>query len=269
MPTIRYLGTVMPIHARTTLTNIPVIAWAPSDPAEPPIDFSLQIINSIISVRCSVSNFEETDLTDLYWRVIALVRVAVDLLSFSTGSGLTPIIHTIVRPNGKHEPLTIHHNYLGALCTAFGTGSPGVTNPNFDQIFRMVVEDPGLFLVLNDLTSSITHDQQALTNCARAMDGIRNLITPEQRESREPSWIAMRENLNLQKAYLRFISDASARVRHANRNYIPPRIVGEVYKRSWTVVNRYLEYRKGGNLRLSTDRFPLLEHDPAYEIPKP
>ena len=49
--------------------NIPVIAWAPSDPAEPPINFSLQITNSIISVSCSVSDFEKTDLTDLYWRV--------------------------------------------------------------------------------------------------------------------------------------------------------------------------------------------------------
>ena len=78
----------------------------------------------------------------------------------------------------------------------------------------------------------------------------------------------MRENLNIQKAYLRFISDASAKARHANRNYIPPRIVSEVLKRSWTIMDRYLEYRKGGNTRLSADQFRLLEHDPAYEVPK-
>ncbi len=268
MPTIRFMGEVMPVHTNITMGNIPTITWQPSDLTEPPINFTIHIANSKIVIDCEVGDYDKTDLSDIYWRVLAMARGSVDLIAFSTGLGLTPYLHTMSGPDGKPQPLKIHLKYLEGLCTAFSLGW-GISNVNndFDQVYRMVLSDPKLFLVLNDLATAITHDQQSVTNCARAMDGISKLIAPNERT--DVAWAIMRNNLNLREDYLKFISNTSKGPRHADRTYIYPNVVAEVFKRSWSVFNRYLEYRKRGDQPLSKTDFPELIHDPAFDSPKP
>src|ERR1700741_442292 len=106
---------------------------------------------------------------------------------------------------------------------------------------NFVLSDPTLFMALNDLVSAITIPHVAPVACIRAIEGIRHLIAlPDTKEPQ--AWQQMRDALRVDRNFLQFISDASKGPRHARPGHIPGDIVKEVCRRSWIVMNRYLEY---------------------------
>lgn len=48
--------------------------------------------------------------------------------------------------------------------------------------------------------------------------------------------------------YLKYITDHSKAPRHGESSHTPGDITNEVVARSWSVMNRYLEYRKAGGV---------------------
>jgi hypothetical protein len=113
-------------------------------------------------------------------------------------------------------------------------------------------------MALNDLIISVTLPHHAAVNCARAIDGIRNLMVPAGGD-RKQSWLLMRQNLNVAESYLTFLTNVSIAPRHGDRTHIPGSVVTETVERSWIIMDRFLEFRKRGNCPLPIDRFPLLD----------
>ena len=71
----------------------------------------------------------------------------------------------------------------------------------------------------------------------------------------------MRRHLNVTESYIKLITDTSMPPRHGQRFvYLDDTaILGEIAKRTWNIVNRFLEYRKGGSKELHIIDFPLLD----------
>jgi len=113
-----------------------------------------------------------------------------------------------------------------------------------------------LFL-LNDLIDSILAPHGAVVNCARAIEGIRLRMTPEG-FTKKQGWEEMRWSLRIDHAYLKFITDQSEGPRHADRSGVNNVEYQMTLERSWTVMNRYLEYKKRGNQPLPESEFELL-----------
>jgi hypothetical protein len=120
----------------------------------------------------------------------------------------------------------------------------------------MVIQEPTLFLAFNDLISAITLPHEAPVNCGRVMDRIKHLITPASRNEKV-AWQAMRTALGVDEAYLKYITDWSAAPRHGRPDHVPAAITQEVTIRAWTVMNRYIEYRRAGGVLPNS--FTLLE----------
>ena len=70
----------------------------------------------------------------------------------------------------------------------------------------------------------------------------------------------MRQKLNIELEYLSFITEESRGPRHGDRFKGTPTAYKEVLKRSWNVMNRFLEYKKRKDKQLSLSTFPLLKN---------
>ena len=124
-------------------------------------------------------------------------------------------------------------------------------------MWDLVVTDPALFQALDDLIVSITLPHHSTVNCARAIEGLRHLIAaPDATVSQ--AWEQMRNALQLDRSFLQLITDTSAAPRHGNRIHISGSITTEIVRRSWLIMDRFLEYRKRGNTPLPATDFPTL-----------
>ncbi|MFZ0663107.1 MAG: hypothetical protein WAM66_10480, partial [Acidobacteriaceae bacterium] len=133
----------------------------------------------------------------------------------------------------------------------------GHVTDNYEAMIRLVVKERLLLLALNDLIVPISHFNLATINCARAIEALRTAISvPGQ--TRERGWELMRKHLNLTKNYLDFVIDLSKEPRHGNRKAPEVGQQAEVLKRAWTIMNRFLEFRKRGNIPLPLSKFRLL-----------
>lgn len=162
-----------------------------------------------------------------------------------------------MKPNGIVYDLLVERPDLEAAVTAFKAGAPN-TLFSFDEMYRIVACELDLIPALNDLIVSISLPHHAPINCARAIETIRELIMPTESDDREKGWKVMREQLNIDRDYLKFITQHSTKRRHGKRTGISPADYQEIIRRAWNVMNRFLEYRKRGNQQLPLSEFPLL-----------
>jgi hypothetical protein len=251
--TIQFLGKVNPDIVKVS---------APSSLATWHIDeigqdatFRAHINNSEVQVECELDSYEQSSLVYLYRRAIDLARGPVNLVGFATGYGLTVTLETFVDPNQNRTTLVPHHESLASLCTAFGLGESRAGD--FSAVLKIVLSEPSLFMAFDDLMQSITHGHQSPNAAGRAVERIRHSIASGIEDPKR-AWDLMRQNLQIDRTYLKFITDLSTGPRHGDPQYIPGGPVTEAVKRAWVVMNRYLEYRKRGSVPLTAPEFPLL-----------
>lgn len=253
MPMVQFIGRVLPAVIDFSFSNLPAVNWEDTEFGLT-LSFTLSVQKSTIRIDCQTNKYEDTHLNSLYMRALDLARAVIDLACFSTGFGATVILDTFVKPDGQTLTLMTTSPHLDALCTAFRLGA--APNPDLTTVLGIVLKEPALFMAMNDLIVSITLPHHANVNCARAIDGIRNMIAPALPTNK--SWEVLRDNLRLAKGYLKLITDTSIPPRHGDRSHIPGSTIMEISRRSWIIMDRFLEFRKRGNQPLPLAEFPLL-----------
>lgn len=238
MPTIHFLGRILPETVNISVGSNPTVKWEEAELGLT-IEFTNHILNSKIDVECKLNRWGPKDFVPVYMRALDLCRASVDTVAFAMGYGLTVYLETLVDSTGAHSALLFKDDSLPPLCTAF------TLTKGFDEVHSMVLRDPALFMALNDLITAITLPHKSLVNCARAIDRIKHLIAPTSTKDQH-AWQDMRTALRIDEAYLKFITNHSAAPRHGRPGHIPGNVTTEVTRRAWIVMNRYLEFRKAG-----------------------
>ena len=220
------------------------------------LHFETRIEKSIVTVDCTLDNFKPEYFVEIYRRALDIVRSAVNLAAFSSGIGWTVIFESFTDSSGQATMVAPQDSSLAALCSSFSL-DPQAGKTSFGEMWDFVVTDPALFQTLDDLIVSITLPHHSTVNCARAIEGLRNLIaTPGATVSQ--AWEQMRNALRLDRSFLQLITDTSTAPRHGDRSHIPGVTTTEIVRRSWMVMDRSLEYRKRGNTPLPAPDFALL-----------
>jgi hypothetical protein len=250
MPVVHLLGKILPVVAEVSVDHDPTVKWESPDIGLT-MEFKNHIVKSQIDVHCTLNRYLPSDFVHVYMRALDLCQASVDLVAFSQGCGLTVLLDTFVNPHGVRSPIAPQELGLACLCTAFKLDS------SFDEVHSLVLTDWRLGMALHDLTLSITLPHAGAINCARAIEGLRHLIATSDSDDKK-AWEEMRVALNVDRAYLQLITDASKNVRRGNRVHVPGSITGEITRRSWMIMDRYFAYRKGGNIALKAPGFPLL-----------
>jgi hypothetical protein len=221
------------------------------------MSITTRIDASIIDMEFDVNSYDPNDLSPLLMRAWDLARAAVDLYCFQVGWGLSVMLDTFVNEAGNETTLLPRMDSLAAYCTALQPDPQNPTVNNYDLCYRLLIAEPPLFMALNDLIVSITLPHHASVNCARAVEGLRVLMVPGLTD-RAQSWPIFQANLNIDRGYREYITGVSTGPRHGDRTWIAGTTVTEVVTRSWIIMNRFLEYRKRGNLALPVAEFQLL-----------
>jgi hypothetical protein len=138
--------------------------------------------------------------------------------------------------------------------TSFSVSSSNFNE--FNQSFLAVILDPQTFIALDDVISALINNHMAQANCGRAIERLRNIISPT---AKGPAgWRAMQTALNISQDFLESISKDSTANRHGDAAAVPGPIVSLTIERTWQVMNRFIEYKKRGNSQLKEPEFPLL-----------
>ncbi len=254
MPIVYFTGRVLPSAEaiKITVRDLPAAHWEEVSLGLV-MDFTVQIQDSKVSVECQVNRYQDDDLPHLHMRAIDLARAAIDIFCFANGWGLTIWLDTFIKPDGAEQFLVSQMPQLAPLCTAFNLAPTG---GQVEDVWKLVVSEPAIFMALNDLIAGITWPHFAPVNCARAIEGLRVLMVPT--TDRKQAWPIFQTNLNIERDYREYVTDISTGPRHGDRAFIPSTLVTETITRSWVIMNRFLEFRKGGNRPLPLADFPLL-----------
>lgn len=259
MPVVVFKGSVRPVVHKLSVSGLPKIRYIWPDEDGLTADFTVRISESKIEVECDINQFDKAKhLSMLSMHAYHLSSVAVDSFAFSSGLGVTAFLEFFIDVDGRETNLAPHSEEILGLCTAFDL-SPSYRGPNdIRAMYSLVAKDRLLLLALNDLIVPISRFDLAVVNCARAMEALRTSMTPEGMD-RSQGWPFMHANLNITKKYLSAITDRSRGPRHGDRRAPQPGEQADVLKRSWTVMNRFLEYRKRGSAQLPEAEFQILD----------
>lgn len=251
MASVSFIGRIVPPAIAVTVNVRPIASWDVPEIGQR-VTFTCIIANSEVEVRCDADQIPDSAMINLYMRALDLARAQVDLLCFRDGYGLTVLLETFISQSGTRSALVMSDPRLAKLCTSIAT------DQDFDRLCVHVMGNVNLMQALRDLIASITLPHVSCVDCARAMDRIKHLIAPGE-QSDGAAWTAMRNALNVSREYLTFITDHSKDARHGRGNFVPGDITTQVTRRSWVIMNRYLELLKIGGTSLPHSEFPLLE----------
>ena len=203
MPTIVFSGYVLPPSAEVNAHG--TLDWKDDNIAFPLI---YRIEKSKLIVQCDVETV--TDLTVNYTHQVAYtqIRGVLDAISFTEGVGLRLIIDYCTLPNS------------GPLLLRSGTASLKTLCPFTPQeVVDAITKERRLLKPFNDLTETLHNPLDSFVNAHRAIEGLCRLISNDNNRSRR--WESLRENLNISRPYLDFITNLSKGARHGETGPIP------------------------------------------------
>lgn len=252
---LKFIGRVIPEISDVSFQSGAKVLWDIDAATRTCVQFEVVIEHSVVTVSCEYQgDIRQEHVDAMYIRAVDLTRANVDLLSFSTGLGLVVVLDHVIDRAGSKSAIWPQDSTLAPICTAYSMAGP--LSQDFLGVARFVMEDPAIFMALNDLVTAISQAHCAPVNCARAVEGLRHLIAPGL--GREKQWAAMRDALRLEKSYLQPIMDNSTPGRHGNRAHVSGPVVRDIVQRSWTIMNRFFEYKKRGNAPLPQPEFSTL-----------
>jgi hypothetical protein len=229
---------VLPPALSVSIPNHPTFNWK-ADDLGLDMTFHVQIQDGSIIIDCDVNKFDESaHLVPLFMRASDIARACVDLAAFATGNGLTAVLETFADPTGTSIPLAPQRPALGTCATAVKLGTA-----DYDKLLQIVLAEPPLFIALRDLIEAVSSPQRAQVNCRRAIGALRRYFA-RSGGSPEAAGLALRDNLQISRAYLQRITQAATQT--------------DVIDQAWIVMNRFLEYRRRGGQPLPLSEFPLL-----------
>lgn len=256
-----FLGTIMPRGQKITLDKPHQITYTNAlDNKE--FKLILNVNEDIIKIECYSNDSEDETIAALSYLASQAAEGIAGIISLQRGVHFTPHLELFFQ-DGSESPSYIL-NGLPELAQIFTDMQ--LSNKQ-SEIITELFKDPRLIYAVSDLASSNTSFQNSNVSCARAIEGIRNIITPT--PDRRLSWQTMRDELNISKNYLHLITNSSKNRRHGDKLDTSYITTTEVKRRSWIIMCRFLRYKIGGSERLSQVEFPLLDDSMPEEQQQP
>ncbi len=251
MPIVTFLGLLHPLELRMTAST-PQSYKCTIPETGVQLECAVHIVNSEIRAICEVDRYDEKEVLYLFKEATYVTRTFVNCMAFSKGEGVTIAFDKMITPQMEVAELLLTDYRLPKLCTSY------TFEENLDEIMIMVMTTPGLNLALDDLVQAISSSRMVPLNCARAVEALRHLFsTPD--APRQKAWAAMRESLRISEEYISLITTHSVAPRHGDVTGVAGETVLVILQRSWTIMNRYIAFRRRGGIEpLPLIEFPLL-----------
>lgn len=154
MPTIHFIGRVVPSSLDITISDLPKVDYR-SAKSGLEAHVVLTINNSSVDVACSTNRYTSDDLELIHKVAFDLARAAVDVIAFSTGYALTVVFDKFIDPGGVESLFFVSNPSVAPLCTAYLPTSKDSPS-SLGAITSIVFREPPLFMALDDLIGAIS-----------------------------------------------------------------------------------------------------------------
>jgi hypothetical protein len=249
MPTFKFVGRVLPRALDLTIDGArPFTCY--NDEIGIQFTCLVTVNKSMIEATCDASHYNEAHIVHYHREAYYVTRTLINLVAFKRGCGLTIAFEAFVTPSGEFCGLAPIYFPFAQAATAFELHE-------LDEMFLLAMADKGFAVALSDLIHAASAPYAVAINSARAIETLRQLFA-EPGDSRAAAWARMRERLRLTDEYLRFITDHSVAPRHGDITGISGFKNAEISLRAWTVMNRFIVYRRKGSQPLPEGDYPLL-----------
>jgi hypothetical protein len=250
MNIINFEGRVLPEHRQVTVPQMNSIRYI--DPSGFNAIIDVSVVKGVIKVECRSTDGSDLNQGMSVVRSYECATALVDIYAFLKGWALHVTLDYMILP-GVRVPIGLSETSVRQYCTALNS------DEEFQQVWQIVISNFDLKFALRDLISSLSTLNYSSIAAARSVETIRKLIASKG-VSEKAAWEAMRNCLNIDRAYLQRITDASREPRHGNRGAAFGKDQMVVTHRAWAILNRYLEFMKRGGLDpLPKREFPNLE----------
>ena len=212
----------------------------------------VQIEDSRLFVKCDVGD-HAVDGSWLHRQADRVVHCIADSLTFRIGMAIVPILEKITRTDGVTERIIFRDSNLPGICSSYDPEDP----QSLLDMYILLLHNPGLAIAMNDLTASAAGINLVFVNCARAVDTIRNLISPN--TDAIDGWKNMQQQLNISRDYLTFVTGLSKGHRHGDYGALDDDKTEDARQRAWIIMDRFLHFLKGGSVPLDRSLFPELQ----------
>ncbi len=174
------------------------------------------------------------------------------------GVGFTITVDSLKRPDGSVADIQRVNKILGSLCTAYKfPPRNAIEQFEFEKVLRLILAEPNLMGSLTDLADTLAFHHQTPTNCGRVLDSLRRAVAPDLKDPQ--GWAVLQQLLRISRSFMEFVSIQSTKPRHGDRiTHVPEETVTEISKRTWQIVDRFIEFRKRGSQPLPKSEFPQL-----------
>jgi hypothetical protein len=223
-------------------------------PAPLTIDARLTITKAAINIICESNASGEDCYTRAYFFAYDLAHSVTGLYGFRNGLALSVLLETVTKPDGVLYNLHHYHPNLEGLVSVLTTQQDG--GINIGDVLPIILSDPTIQVALTDLLETLEATREAPFRCGRAVDAIRHSMVMG--KERKEGWARMRDCLNVSEEYLSFITEESKGPRHGDVKTNAWDASREILSRSWSIMNRFLEFKIRGSQPLPRDLFPLL-----------
>jgi hypothetical protein len=251
MPSIEIKGSVWP---RGTMITLPDLKFAMTNTSTSlTTTFECHCQDSRITIKCNAPEMVKGDPASVGF-VVENARMlfdgAISLLSVHAGRSSRFIVESLSF-EGAELDLNMEYAALAGLITAFKLDE-------FVSTISSISGDVEVLLVLQDLNAAMSEPFYTSVGCGRAVDGLRHAIAGPDGDPDARKWPELRQALNVDRSYVQAIMSASQRGRHGQRLVSHGHDLHEILRRTWVLFNRFLEYRKRGNVPLTLPDFPPL-----------
>jgi len=255
MPVVKFRGRVLPTALQINISGLSPFSSQELATGET-MQLRVAVVESLVTVEVEVSQFSVgDDISIMHTRATHVARSVLDCFAFANGFGLIVFLDEIDDGDGVFKKIRLEQKELAAHFTAFKRADGSI---DYDAMHRLVATDPDLSLAINDLIMAVAIPGHIAINCGRAIEAIRKIIVPVD-PKRTEGWKELRRVLQLEQSYVEFITAASTNPRHGSERYLPSQIAHqEMMKRTWIIMNRFLEYKKRGDQQLPVADFPIL-----------
>jgi hypothetical protein len=205
---------------------------------------------TMMTVTCELSKSSDEDLTSIMQRARIFGQTVLNVISFSTTTVYRFIIEEGQLPGQPWHRITQGCQAAKGICTVCELGTPSIS-----AVFALA-NDINVLFALDDLIRGVEDVFLTRINCGRVVDALKKVLAP--RAGSKQQWQISRHSLNLDLSYVSFIMKASIEGRHGNRVASELGIEDELLRRTWMIMNRFLELKKRGLQKLPDDEFPCI-----------
>lgn len=252
MNRLQMIGRILPTSQMITLPYYLKRSSTAADGTK--VEAHVTLWQGTVRVTCDTDATIDEDVVDrLRFYAIDSGKALVNSYAFIGGSPLYLDYHTAIRPDGSKGTASWNDPGLRAMSEVFEPRGAGI---RVMEIQKILHTEPYAAIAMSDLIQAITEINTLRVHCARAIEGLRHLIAGPGIAPAK-GWGRLQDALNVDRAYRELITRASVAPRHGDY-WGSDEPAQEIVYRSWTLMNRFLEFRMRGNQNLRGPEFPLL-----------